>query len=137
MTIPEAAQLVIQAGAMANGGEVFLLDMGEPIKIIDLAKRMIELSGLDIKDSSNLQGDIEIEEIGLRPGEKLYEELLIAGEPVKTGHPKIFMSNEQFLEWELLEQKLFAMKLAIDSNDRNGLIRLLQELVPGYNAMIS
>lgn len=137
MTIPEAAQLVIQAGAMANGGEVFLLDMGEPIKIIDLAKRMIELSGLDIKDSSNLQGDIEIEEIGLRPGEKLYEELLIAGEPVKTGHPKIFMSNEQFLEWELLEQKLFAMKLAIDSNDRNGLIRLLQELVPGYHAMIS
>lgn len=137
MTIPEAAQLVIQAGAMANGGEVFLLDMGEPIKIIDLAKRMIELSGLDIKDSSNLQGDIEIEEIGLRPGEKLYEELLIAGEPIKTGHPKIFMSNEQFLEWELLEQKLFSMKLAIDSNDRNGLIRLLQELVPGYRTMIS
>lgn len=137
MTIPEAAQLVIQAGAMANGGEVFLLDMGEPIKIIDLAKRMIELSGLDIKDSSNLQGDIEIEEIGLRPGEKLYEELLIAGESVKTGHPKIFMSNEQFLEWEPLEQKLFAMKLAIDSNDQNGLIRLLQELVPGYRTMIS
>jgi FlaA1/EpsC-like NDP-sugar epimerase len=135
MTIPEAAQLVIQAGTLATGGEVFLLDMGEPIKIIDLAKSMIELSGLDVKDAKNPEGDIEIQEIGLRPGEKLYEELLIAGDPAPTNHPKIFKSNEEFLSWKQLDEKLFLIKHAIESDDQNTLMGLLQELVQGYRPM--
>lgn len=132
MMIPEAAQLVIQAGALATGGEVFLLDMGQSIKIIDLAKRMIELSGLDVKDAQNPGGDIEIQEIGLRPGEKLYEELLIAGEPDPTSHPRIFQSNEEFLPWRQLDEALFAIKQASETYNQNVLIDLLQELVPGY-----
>jgi FlaA1/EpsC-like NDP-sugar epimerase len=135
MMIPEAAQLVIQAGALATGGEVFLLDMGQSIKIVDLAKRMVELSGLDIKDEKNPDGDIEIQEIGLRPGEKLYEELLIAGEPDATTHPKIFQSNEEFLPWRHLDEKLSLIKQAIESDDQNTLIELLQELVRGYRPM--
>ena len=87
MTIHEASQLVIQAGAKAQGGEVFLLDMGEPVKIVDLARRMIELSGLEPCSAENLDGDIEIEFVGLRPGEKLYEELLIGSGAAKTSHP--------------------------------------------------
>ena len=134
MTIPEAAQLVIQAGALASGGEVFLLDMGESVKILDLARRMIELSGLDIKDENNLDGDIEIVEIGLRPGEKLYEELLIAGEPDTTSHPRIFKSHEDFLPWVVLEKKLIALQQAIESNDQDALISLLKELVPGFRS---
>lgn len=134
MMIPEAAQLVIQAGALAKGGEVFLLDMGESIRIFDLAKRMIELSGLDVKDAKNPGGDIEIQEIGLRPGEKLYEELLIAGDPSPTSHPKIFKSNEEFLVWKKLDEKLSKIKQVIASNEKNALIELLQELVPGYRA---
>ena len=84
MTIPEAAQLVIQAGAMAKGGDVFVLEMGQPVKIMDLARRMIELSGLTVRDDQNPEGDIEIEITGLRPGEKLYEELLIGDNPKST-----------------------------------------------------
>jgi FlaA1/EpsC-like NDP-sugar epimerase len=102
MTIPEAAQLVIQAGALADQGEVFLLDMGESVKIIDLARRMIELSGLDVKDEKNPDGDIEITEIGLRPGEKLYEELLIGDSPLSTEHPEIYMGFEKFIYKEAL-----------------------------------
>lgn len=136
MMIPEAAQLVIQAGALATGGEVFLLDMGESIKIVDLAKRMIELSGLDVRDAQNPDGDIEIQEIGLRPGEKLYEELLIAGDPTPTGHPRIFMSNEESLPWKQLEVKLSAIKQAIESDDENKLKELLQELVQGYHPKV-
>ena len=132
MTIPEAAQLVIQAGALSTGGDVFLLDMGEPVKIIDLARRMIELSGLDIKDAQNPEGDIEIEEIGLRPGEKLYEELLIDGDPEKTPHPRIFKSHEEFLPWSELEQKVHQISQAIQKNDDQALLGLLQELVSGY-----
>ena len=95
MTIPEAAQLVIQAGAMAHGGEVFVLDMGEPVKIMDLAKRMITLSGLKVKDQNNPNGDIEIVIAGLRPGEKLYEELIIDGDNIeKTQHPLIMQARE-------------------------------------------
>ena len=134
MMIPEAAQLVIQSGALAKGGEVFLLDMGESIRIFDLAKRMIELSGLDVKDAKNPGGDIEIQEIGLRPGEKLYEELLIAGDPSPTSHPKIFKSNEEFLVWKKLDEKLSKIKQAIASNEKNALIELMQELIPGYRA---
>jgi FlaA1/EpsC-like NDP-sugar epimerase len=133
MTIPEAAQLVIQAGAMATKGSVFLLDMGEPVKILDLALKMISLSGLDLRDNNNPDGDIEVKEIGLRRGEKLYEELLISGELQATPHPKIFKSNEEFLSWEVLEKKLEALEHAIKLNNRDSLISLLQELVPGYS----
>ncbi|QWD23246.1 polysaccharide biosynthesis protein [Polynucleobacter paneuropaeus] len=133
MTIPEAAQLVIQAGAMASGGDVFLLDMGEPVKIVDLARRMIELSGLDIKDELNPNGDIEIEEIGLRPGEKLYEELLIGGSPTVTSHPRIFKSHEDYLEWKIFAKKLASVEEAIKINDQVAIITALKELVPGYN----
>jgi FlaA1/EpsC-like NDP-sugar epimerase len=101
MTIPEATQLVMQAGAMGGKGEVFLLDMGEPVKIIELAKRMVELSGLKVKDANN-HGDIEITITGLRPGEKLYEELLIGEQPIATDHPEIFMGMEDFLPAKVL-----------------------------------
>ena len=135
MTIPEAAQLVIQAGALATGGDVFLLDMGEPVKIVDLARRMIELSGLDVKDAQNLEGDIEIEEIGLRPGEKLYEELLIDGNPEKTIHPRVFKSHEDFLPWSELELKVQQISQAIEKNDDQTLVTLLKELVSGYQPL--
>ncbi len=110
MTIPEAAQLVIQAGAMALGGDVFVLDMGKPIKIYDLAKRMIELSGFDLKDQENPNGDIEIEFTGLRPGEKLYEELLIGDNVLETNHPRIMKANEKFIPWHELQNHLSDIK---------------------------
>jgi len=132
MTIPEAAQLVIQAGAMAKGGEVFLLDMGEPVKILDLAKRMIELSGLDVKDASNPNGDIEITEIGLRPGEKLYEELLISGNPDKTAHSRIFKAQESFMPWNIFDKRLDELQNSLDQNDILMVESLLRGLVSGY-----
>jgi FlaA1/EpsC-like NDP-sugar epimerase len=132
MTIPEASQLVIQAGAMAKGGDVFVLDMGQPVKIIDLARRMIELSGLAVKDDQNPDGDIEIEITGLRPGEKLYEELLIGDNPKPTSHPRVMKANEEFIAWETLDSKLNALEMALNVNDV-GVIRLMMEnLVPGY-----
>ena len=107
MTIPEAAQLVIQAGAMAKGGDVFILDMGEPVKIVDLAKNLVQLSGLSVKDENNPKGDIEITYTGLRPGEKLYEELLIGGDNVrKTTHPRIMTAEEVYLPFEQLSEVL-------------------------------
>ena len=132
MTIPEAAQLVIQAGAMAKGGDVFVLDMGQPIKIIDLARRMIELSGLTLKDAENVDGDIEIAISGLRPGEKLYEELLIGDNPKPTSHPRIMKAQEEFLLWPELEQKLEALTLALNMNDVGVVRRMLEQLVFGY-----
>lgn len=132
MTIPEAAQLVIQAGAMAHGGDVFVLDMGEPVKIIDLAKRMVELSGLVLKDEENPNGDIQIAVTGLRPGEKLYEELLIGDNPLPTSHPRIMKAHEEFLPWEALQAKLSILGLALDANDVPLIRALLKELVPGY-----
>jgi FlaA1/EpsC-like NDP-sugar epimerase len=132
MTIPEAAQLVIQAGAMASGGDVFVLDMGEPVKIIDLAKRMVELSGLALKDEVNTNGDIEIQVTGLRPGEKLYEELLIGDNPLPTSHARIMKAHEDFLPWAELQSKLAALGLALDANDVPLIRTLLKELVPGY-----
>jgi FlaA1/EpsC-like NDP-sugar epimerase len=132
MTIPEAAQLVIQAGSMAQNGEVFVLDMGDPVKIADLARHMIELSGLEIKDDKNPEGDIEIEITGLRPGEKLYEELLISENPDKTIHPRIFKANEEFLEWAILGNSLEELKGYISQNN-NALTReQMKILVPGY-----
>ena len=132
MTIPEAAQLVIQAGAMAKGGDVFLLDMGQPVKITDLARRMIELSGLRIKDEQNPEGDIEIEITGLRPGEKLYEELLIGDDPQPTTHPRIMKAHEDFLPWGMLEEKLRALEMALSVNDVSLVRRMMVELVSGY-----
>lgn len=129
MTIPEAAQLVIQAGAMSQGGDVFLLDMGEPIKIIDLARRMVELSGFRVRDELCPVGDIEIILTGLRPGEKLYEELLIGGNAIPTSHPQIMKAQEQFLSWHLLVEKLKALNNAMQINDVPGICALLKQII--------
>ncbi len=132
MTIPEAAQLVIQAGAMAQGGEVYVLDMGQPVKIIDLARRMVELSGLTVRDELNPDGDIEIVITGLRPGEKLYEELLIGDNPEPTQHPHIMKAKEQFLSLPQLKDKLNALSIAVGTNDVPLIRALLQHAVSGY-----
>jgi len=132
MTIPEAAQLVIQAGAMAKGGDVFVLDMGQPVKIMDLARRMVELSGLTVKDEEQPEGDVEIAVTGLRPGEKLYEELLIGDDPKPTVHPCIMKAHEEFIPWAEFEARLNALEIALNVNDM-GVIRLMmQQLVAGY-----
>jgi FlaA1/EpsC-like NDP-sugar epimerase len=132
MTIPEAAQLVIQAGAMGQGGDVFVLDMGQPVKIMDLARRMVELSGLSVRDELNPSGDIELIVTGLRPGEKLYEELLIGDNPKPTQHPRIMKAHEQYLSWSQLEGKLNALSMAIGVNDVPVIRALLKDLVSGY-----
>lgn len=132
MTIPEAAQLVIQAGAMAKGGEVFVLDMGQPVKIYDLAKRMVELSGLSVKNPETGSGDIEIVVTGLRPGEKLYEELLIGENPTSTPHPRIMMAREDFLPWEALQAELALLQQGLAKDDFQVLVGQLQRLVNGY-----
>ncbi len=132
MTIPEAAQLVIQAGAMAKGGDVFVLDMGQPVKIIDLARRMIELSGLTLRDETHPDGDIDISITGLRPGEKLFEELLIGDDPKPTSHPRIMKAEEAFLPWAELETRLGSLELAINVNDVSVIRLMMQELVAGY-----
>ncbi len=132
MTIPEAAQLVIQAGAMAHGGDVFVLDMGESVKIGDLARRMVELSGLSVRDEENPEGDIEIKVTGLRPGEKLYEELLIGDNPQPTTHPRILKAHEECLSCAVLEERLASLRIALDVNDVPAIRALLQELVSGY-----
>lgn len=132
MTIPEAAQLVIQAGAMAKGGDVFVLDMGQPVRIIDLARRMVELSGLTLCDENDPDGDIEIEITGLRPGEKLYEELLIGDNPKPTSHPRIMKAHEDYLPWPELREKLDVLESALDSNDVATVRAMLETLVSGY-----
>ena len=132
MTIPEAAQLVIQAGAMARGGDVFVLDMGQPVKILDLATRMVELSGLEIKDDDNPDGDIEIHVTGLRPGEKLYEELLIGDNAKPTSHPRIMKAHEEFLAWPVLTSRLEQLEAALMAHDMSAVEALLTELVSGY-----
>jgi len=132
MTIPEAAQLVIQAGAMAKGGEVFVLDMGQPVKIYDLAKRMVELSGLSVKNPETGEGDIEIVVTGLRPGEKLYEELLIGENPTSTTHPRIMMAKEDFLPWQALNAELALLQDGLAKDDFQVLVGQLQRLVNGY-----
>jgi FlaA1/EpsC-like NDP-sugar epimerase len=134
MTIPEAAQLVIQAGAMATGGDVFLLDMGEPVKIIDLARRMIELSGLTIKDKKTPDGDIEIVVTGLRPGEKLYEELLVADNPIPTSHPRIFKAHEYLVSMDELREYLDTLEsvITVGDCDLNKLKGLIKTIVKGY-----
>ena len=134
MTIPEAAQLVIQASALAKGGDVFLLDMGEPIKIYDLALRMVELSGLSVKDDSNPEGDIEIQITGLRPGEKLYEELLIGNDPQPTDHERIMRGSEEFLPVAQLQPRFDYLVEVIENNQFHELQMSLKDLVSGYQA---
>ncbi len=132
MTIPEAAQLVIQAGAMAHGGDVFVLDMGEPVRIIDLAHRMVELSGLQVKTVQNPTGDIEIQITGLRPGEKLFEELLIGDNPQPTQHKRIMKALEDSLPWAELQARLASLDHAMTQNDVHTVRALLQACVQGY-----
>lgn len=132
MTIPEAAQLVIQAGAMAEGGEVFLLDMDKPVKITQLASRMVELSGQKLRDENNPEGDIEMKIIGLRPGEKLFEELLIGGQSSGTPHQKIMKASEDFVPWPKLAVILDDLKKALDSGNVEDLVPIINMLIPDY-----
>lgn len=132
MTIPEAAQLVLQAGAMAEGGEVYVLDMGEPVRIIDLARRMVKLSGFTVRDENRPDGDIAIEVTGLRPGEKLYEELLIGDNPVATVHPRILKAHEEFVPWADFRGDLELLKQAVKANDTATLRVLLLKHVSGF-----
>ena len=132
MTIPEAAQLVIQSSTMATGGDVFVLDIGQPVRIYDLAAKMVYLSGLMVKDELHPHGDIEIEVTGLRPGEKLYEELLIGDNPQPTDHPKIMKAHEEFMPWAELQIELEKLNLALQACDAQLIRSALKKLVPGY-----
>ena len=133
MTIPEAAQLVIQAGAMGNIGDVFLLDMGEPVRINDLARKMIHLSGLTVEEDNNPGGDIRIEYTGLRPGEKLYEELLIGGDPVGTKHPRIYRARESHIPWQELKDYLDLLDKGLEAGDVEMVLTLLLNVVADYH----
>ncbi|MBU6207600.1 MAG: polysaccharide biosynthesis protein, partial [Alphaproteobacteria bacterium] len=132
MTIPEAAQLVIQAGAMAKGGDVFVLDMGDPVKIIDLARKMIELSGLKVREQGSEDGDIAINVVGLRPGEKLYEELLIGDNPQPTTHSRIMKAHEHFIPWAMLETQLAALQQLLVKGSAPAIRAEINRLVTEY-----
>ncbi|MEC9411516.1 MAG: nucleoside-diphosphate sugar epimerase/dehydratase [Pseudomonadota bacterium] len=132
MTIPEAAALVIQAGAMGKGGDVFVLDMGEPVKIVDLARRMIHLSGFTIRDNANPNGDIEIAYTGLRPGEKLYEELLIGDNVSATEHEKIMRAQESVIEWSTLVSIIRELELANKHDDSQKARAILLDTIDGF-----
>ena len=132
MTIPEAAQLVLQAGAMAEGGDVFVLDMGAPVKIVDLAKRMVHLSGLELKSAETPRGDVEIQYIGLRPGEKLYEELLIGANVQGTQHPLIMRADEADMAWDDLMELMADLDHACGNFDHRGVRALLVKAVSEY-----
>ena len=132
MTIPEAASLVISAGINAEGGEVFLLDMGEQIRVYDLAERMIRLSGRSVSKQTG-DGGIEIIEIGLRPGEKMYEELLIAGNEERTNNPKIFKSTESSMAYEGIKSVIIELQESIKSADTKQIKKILHSVVDGYN----
>ena len=133
MTIPEASQLVIQAGALGQGGDVFVLDMGEPIRILDLAKRMIHLSGLEVKNEDTPDGEIEIKYTGLRPGEKLYEELLIGENVTETLHPRIMRAEEHIIEWNELQRLLASLEFAYKNDDFAEIRNLLKQAVTGFS----
>ena len=133
MTIPEAAQLVIQAGGMAKGGDVFVLEMGEPVKIQDLARRMIALTGCTVRDDANPDGDIEIEYTGLRPAEKLFEELLIGTDVSGTRHPRIMRAKENYLDWEALEPLIAELEATSQALDRVRTRQLLMDSVGEYD----
>ena len=132
MMISEAVELVIQAGAMGEGGDVFVLDMGKPVEINLLAKKMIKLSGLEIKDKSNPDGDIEIKYTGLRPGEKLFEELLIGKDPIVTDNPLIMRAREGMLPWDKLNLILEDLKKAVETGNNERIRKLLIKLVPTF-----
>jgi FlaA1/EpsC-like NDP-sugar epimerase len=132
MTIPEAAQLVVQAGSMGQGGDVFVLDMGRPVKIAELAEKMVNLSGLTLRNEQSPQGDISIEFTGLRPGEKLFEELLIGDNVSPTEHPMIMRANEEHLPWEQLKERLSELLGAVECDDYERVRKLLRETVSGY-----
>ena len=134
MTIPEAAQLVIQAGSMAKGGDVFVLDMGRPVRIDDLARRLVNLMGLTVRDANNPEGDIEIEYTGLRTAEKLFEELLIGTNVTGTDHPMIMRAMEHRLAWPRMEQILNELLVALASFDCHRALALLSEAVAEYEA---
>ncbi|MFJ3076107.1 MULTISPECIES: nucleoside-diphosphate sugar epimerase/dehydratase [Pseudomonas] len=133
MTIPEAAQLVIQAGSMGQGGDVFVLDMGGPVRIVELAEKMIHLSGFSIRSERNPSGDIAIEFTGLRPGEKLYEELLIGDNVLATRHPMIMSASEDFLPWDVLKERLAELLAAVAGEDFARVRQILRETVSGYS----
>lgn len=133
MSIPEAAELVIQAGAMGKGGDVFVLDMGEPVKIVELAKKLIRLSGMELKTSENLNGDIEIKFTGLRPGEKLYEELLIGDNVSSTEHERILKAQEQHLSQQKIDSYLKEIEDAKTSGDTQALKEILKRAITGFN----
>jgi FlaA1/EpsC-like NDP-sugar epimerase len=133
MTIPEAAQLVLQAEAMATGGEVFVLDMGQPIKIIDMARRLVQLSGLKVRDAQQPDGDIEFAMVGLRPGEKLYEELLIGDNPMPTAHTRIMKAHEAFKTWPDLEHQLRQLQLAAETENEPAIRAVLHACVQGFH----
>ncbi|WP_234893343.1 polysaccharide biosynthesis protein [Sphingobium yanoikuyae] len=137
MTIPEAVQLVIQAGGMAKGGEVFVLDMGQPVRIRDLAETMVKLSGLSLRDGATPHGDIEIVEVGLRPGEKLYEELLIGDDPTPTMHPRIMQAREAIHPWESLSKILDSLKYYLGQGDTSYALSILHDIVPEYNRTVN
>ena len=132
MTITEAAQLVIQAGALTRGADVFVLDMGNPVRIVDLAERMIHLAGRTLCDDENPDGDIEIEIIGLRPGEKLYEELLLSDNPEPTSHPKIMRAKEDCPSWDEMQDPLNMLQKALQKQDVEVCLKMLQKVVDGY-----
>ena len=132
MTIHEAVELVIQAGSMANGGEVFVLDMGEPVRIYDLARRMIHLSGLHLLDEDNHDGDIEIQYIGIRPGEKLYEELLVDNNAIKTDNPLIMKAQESSLNWAVLKPLIDELQEGVNNSDQMKIRKFLIKIVPEF-----
>jgi FlaA1/EpsC-like NDP-sugar epimerase len=134
MTIPEAAQLVIQAGALGGAGEVFVLDMGEPVRIADLAERMIHLSGLQLRSETNPDGDIDIVYTGLRPGEKLFEELMIGKSREATQHPRIFLDNEKVLRWSALSLSVKRLEKAIETGATNEVLAVFRSLVDGFGS---
>ncbi|MDC3391954.1 polysaccharide biosynthesis protein, partial [Candidatus Thioglobus sp.] len=133
MTISEAVELVIQAGAMNKGGDLFVLDMGEPVRINDLAKKMIQLSGLKLRNDENPEGDIEIKYVGLRPGEKLYEELLVSGVTSKTENPLIMSAREKMIEWTILKPMLEELIEHANKSDQQKIREMLIKIVPEYS----
>lgn len=133
MTVQEAAELVIQAGSMATGGDVFVLDMHEPIRIVDLARKMVHLMGYDVRDGNTYRGDIAIEYTGLRPGEKLREELMIGESVTGTEHPKILRAEEETLSWERLETLLARLEQACGEFDLEEIQLVLKEAVDGFD----
>ena len=134
MSIPEAVQLILQAGAMGEGGDVFVLDMGEPVRIADMAQNMIRLAGRTVRDSSNPQGDIEVVFTGMRPGEKLFEELVIGAELVATTHPSVLRAREQFMPWVELEHHLQRLEAAVSQHSHADVRRLVMQPTTGREA---